>query len=208
MRSPRRGKRVCAMLVACAAFGAAGAEGQGVWRGARIGVGVDTHGELAGAGQLEVISYGESRGSAELALVGVRGGTFEQYEANRGTTTHQYREKTDVTGLGLVASYLFGYFEGDRGPYLGLGLGLGALDVDWRLSSPTDNFQVVPTWTGGTTGEQAVVLGTMVNVLLGLQVHRHADLRAQLLTLLASSTDRREDLKFVPVLTLSAGLGF
>jgi len=209
MASPSLRTRVFAALVACAALATESAEAQGVWRGARFGVGLDANRRLAGTGQLEVISYGEGRGSAELALVGVRVGLREEYRARKGTlSVHEYTEDTDVTGVGLLASYLFGHFRDDRGPYLGLGLGLGALDVDWRLASPTDNFQIVPTWTGGETGEERVVLGTMASLALGLQLHRNADVRAQLLTLLVSSTDQREELKFVPSLTLSAGIGF
>lgn len=208
---PRRFLRIGALAIAATwvTFGAPhDASAQGSMRGIRGGVGMDTTGELAYSAQIEINDFGDG-GSAELAIGIFGAGSAERYRRTRNSRVNEYREQTSVAGLGLMANYLFMHSPESRAPYLLLGVGLGALDVDWTIESPGDSAVGPPLPGGGFANtEDGIVLGSMVNVGIGLRLHDNADLRAQALTMLVSSTEAREDLKFIPALTLTAGLGF
>lgn len=209
-RDPHRTRALAAVAAAVLLGGAApdAASAQRVGAFIRVGSGVDSNGHRAHVGQIELVDSGRST-SVELALSLFQARVIEQYRASDARFTHDYREETQAPGVALMANLLLRHSRDLRGPYAVAGLGLGVLDVDWKLWSATDDDLGLPLPGGGSeASENGPALGSMLNLGLGFRLFRHADVRAQALTVLVPSTVQREDLKFVHALTLSAGLGF
>jgi hypothetical protein len=185
---------------------------QGVGTVLRAGAGVDSQGGLVFGGQIALVDFGASS-SVEMALAAFEGRLVEDYSGEEPgpivAIQHDYHEDTRARGAGLIGSLLIGHGPRDsRGPYIALGLGIGALDVDWRVESPTARDLGPARPTGGSMREEHGLLpGGLGNVGLGFRLHRRLDLRAQALTLMAPSTDARENLKLLTVFTLTAGVG-
>jgi hypothetical protein len=120
----------------------------------------------------------------------------------------EYHEDTRVRGAGPIASILIGHGPRDsRGPYVGLGLGIGVFDVNWHVESATDRFLGTARASGGSSRqEDSLLLGGLGSLGLGFRLHRRMDVRAQALTLMVPSTDTREDAKLLTVLLFTAGV--
>jgi hypothetical protein len=178
----------------------------------RAGAGVDSQGERVLGGQVGLVDFGSSS-SVEIALALFEARLVQDYIGFTpgviGPDEHEYHEDTRVRGAGPIASILIGHGPRDsRGPYLALGLGVGVFDVDWRVESPTDRNLGSPRPPGGSMREQKALLpGGLGSAGVGYRLHRRVDLRVQALTLMAPSTNEREDAKFLTSLMLTAGVG-
>ena len=179
----------------------------------RAGAGIDSAGGRVLGGQIELVDFGASS-SVEMALAVFEGRLVEDYRVAAPTSLgfdvpHDYHEETQVRGAGAIATILIGHGPRDsRGPYVALGLGLGALDVDWHVESPTDRFLGSARPNGGSTRqEDGLLLGGLGSLGLGFRVHRRLDVRAHALTLMTPSTDTREEIKLVTTFMLTAGVG-
>jgi hypothetical protein len=186
---------------------------QGLGAVLRAGAGVDSQGERVLGGEIGLVDFGASS-SVEIGLALFEGRLVEDYEGSAlgvlgFDVLHEYHEDTRVRGAGLIASLLVGQGPQDsRGPYLALGLGLGVLDVDWYVESPTDRDLGTRRPTGGSIREEEALLpGGLGSVGLGFRVHRRLDLRAHALTQMTPSTDARENAKFLTTFMLTAGVG-
>jgi hypothetical protein len=209
-RVPRRGVRAVTTATLVLVWLALPTEStaQGLGGGLRIGAGVDTAGRVAYGVQLELIEFGTSS-SFELALHAFGATRVENYEFYYFSTLRQYHEESRLRGLGIIANLLARHARESSGPYLVLGVGLGPLEVDWRVESATDPTMSTPLPNGGSfDAEKRRTVGSLVNLGIGWRIDRRLDLRAQILTALASPTDVREDLKIVPAATLSVGIGY
>lgn len=177
--------------------------------GIRGGAGLVKTGEAVYGGQIEMADVdGSGTGSVEVALTGWGGArTTSDYELRRGDLTHRYHEEMRISGLGLLASYLWAPLRRTGGPYLAFGLGLGPLWVDWRADSTDPRFGTPAAEGGSFRAEEGVQLGSLLSFGIGQRLHERLDVRAQMLTLLVPSTDAREDAKLVPLFTLTTGIG-
>jgi hypothetical protein len=188
------------------------ARAQGIAPVLRAGAGLDSEGESVLGGQIGIVDFGTSS-AVEIALAFFEARLVEDYGGRAPNRfgedePHQYHEDTEVRGVGPLASLLAGDGpRGSRGPYLALGLGVGAFQVDWHVVSPTDGALGAAQPGGGSLREESVLLpGGLGSVGLGYRVHRRLDLRAHALTLLTPSTNTREDLKLLSAFMLTAGL--
>ena len=198
------------MLAAVLALSvAAPLEAQWVSRlGARGGIGIDRTGKTVYVGQVDVTEMGTTH-SVELALA-VFGARLDQaYAATTKNVLHEYQELTHVDGVALIGSVLLGHARPGTRPYVVAGLGLGPLHVDWRQVSPTDPDLDISLPAGGSFREQSVMtLGAVLRLGVGLRLPAGLDVRAQAHALVVPSTADREDMKVVPTITLSTGVGF
>jgi hypothetical protein len=172
----------------------------------RAGAGVDSEGESVLGGQIGLVDFGSSS-SVEIAIAVFEAHLVEDYRSP--DLPHEYHEDTRVRGAGPLASLLVGDGpRGSRGPYLAVGLGLGVFDVDWIVESPTDaGLGSVRGGGGSMRTEDGLLLGGLGSLGLGFRVHRYLDIRVHALSLLAPSTDAREDLKLLASFMLTAGVG-
>ena len=187
--------------------------GQGFDAIVRAGAGIDSEGGRVFGGQFGFVDFGASS-SVEMALTLFEGHLVEDYRVLVRTSfgrdePYDYHEDTRVRGAGGIASLLIGHGPRDsRGPYVALGLGLGAFDVDWHIESATDQFLGSARPTGGSVREEdGVLLGGLGSLGVGFRVHRRLDLRVHSLTMMTPSTDSREDIKLLTTFLLTAGLG-
>jgi hypothetical protein len=201
--------RIALICLALALPHAAWAQGFGaVLRG---GAGIDAQGERVLGGQIELVDFGASS-SVEMAFALFESRLIEDYQVSTSNgialVPDDYHEDTRVRGAGPIASILVGHGPRDsRGPYLGVGLGVGMLDVDWHVESPTDrSLGTVRPGGGSMRREGTLLLGGLGSLALGFRVHRRLDVRAQALTQMVPSTDAREDAKFLTVLLFTAGV--
>jgi len=177
--------------------------------GIRAGAGTGGSGETVFVGQIEVSELA-GLNSVELAVAGLLGGrSIENTRAiDRFNATHEYREDTGVVGIELTTNYLFRHAMEASGPYFLVGLGVGAYRVDWSFASPTDRRLGTPLTGGGSSrAQEQTLLGSMVNVGVGLRLHQHVDVRAMLRAMLLPGSDQR-DLKLIPAVAATAGFGF
>jgi hypothetical protein len=175
--------------------------------GLRAGAGVDRTGRVVYSGQIDFIEA-SGNSAVELAITGFDGTLKQDYFAiAEDDRRHRYRERTDVLGGALHASWMPGYSLDSGGPYLTLGLGLGGFQTDWVGQSPTDRFMgpLVP-GVGYRSIEHTLELGCLLSVGLGFRLHDLLDVRAQLPTAMIPSTKRR-DLKLVPAIAFTLGIG-
>lgn len=187
--------------------------GQGFDAVLRAGAGIDSGGGRVLGGQFGIVDFGASN-SVEMVLTLFEGRLAEDHSVLVRTSSgrdepYDYHEETRVRGAGAIASILIGHGPRDsRGPYVALGLGLGAFGVDWHIESLTDRFLGSARPTGGSLREEDVLLlGGLGSLGLGFRVHRRLDVRAHALTMMTPSTDSREDLKLVTNIMLMAGVG-
>ena len=200
-----------ALAVVCLALASTFADGvaaQGLGGGIRGGLGVDRMGETVFGGQVELVDFGRTS-SVELALAATHGSQIEDYRrSQRGSRLHEYHEETRAVAIGVLANWLIRNSQASRGLYVVLGLGISTFDVDWRVESPTDVNLGTPGASGGSYDtEQDLTFGSTLNVGVGVRIARRVDIRMQALTMLVPSTDKREDMKVLPALTLALGLG-
>jgi hypothetical protein len=179
----------------------------------RAGAGIDSAGGPVLGAQIELVDFGTSH-SVEMALTLFEGHLVEDYSLLVRTSLgrdepYDYHEDTRVRGAGAIASILIGHGPKDsRGPYLALGLGLGAFGVDWHIESATDQLLGSARPTGGSMREEdGLLFGGLGSLGLGFRVNRRLDLRAHALTMMTPSTHSREDIKLVTTMLLTAGLG-
>ncbi len=169
----------------------------------RAGVGTDIQGGIAYGVQLGYV-LDKNPNAFELGLA-VYGGTFEE-ESDNGF--NDYFEETKVLVIGVVANYLFRYSMDSPGPYFLAGVGVGAISVEWEERSDTDTSLGTPLPGGGSMmSEEGTVAGFLLNVGIGHRVSEQFDLRAQVSTLVISAADER-DSSVVPMITVTAGIGF
>jgi hypothetical protein len=181
---------------------------QGVMVGLRGWGGVDLEGSTVYGGQIEVTDLGASH-SVELAVAGIGATRLgEEYGVRHGEVSFPYREDTRVRSVAVTANLLIRHGSGVRGPYLVLGLGLGPQWVDWRLETEYNRLGTPLPGGGSFLEEERMVLGTLLSAGVGLRIHRHLDVRGQVLTMLVPSTKLREDLKLMPVFVLTTGVAF
>jgi hypothetical protein len=156
--------------------------------------------------QIDLTEVGETH-SVELALAAFGARLDQAYTGVAASRLHAYEEVTHAEGLGLVGSLLIGHARSGLRPYWVAGIGVGPLWVEWRKVSPTDDGLGTRLVVDGSFREESVVkLGSMLQVGIGLRLRQRFDLRAQGQALVVPSTNAREDLKFMPAVTLSAGL--
>jgi hypothetical protein len=186
---------------------------QGLGAVLRAGAGIDSQGDRVVGAQIGIIDFGNSS-SVEIAVALFEASLVQNYSSPvpglLGTDVlNDYHEDTRVRGAGPIASVLIGQGPRDsRGPYLGLGLGMGAFDVDWLVESPHDRDLGTARPGGGSMrDEDTLLLGGLGSVGLGFRFHRRLDVRAQALTLLTPSTGSREDAKLLTTFVLMAGVG-
>lgn len=176
----------------------------------RAGYGADISGRAAYGGQVE---YSETSGSnsVEVAIAGFQGRLTQEFsgEPRSGVSgIDRYREETEVVGIGIMANYLLRHSLDVGGPYFVVGAGVSSFSVDWREESDTDSGLGTPVPGGGSFREKdGLIVGSVFNFGIGQRLSRHLDLRAQLPTLVVAESDPR-GLKLIPVLTLTAAIGF
>src|SRR5688572_11452195 len=129
----------------------------------RAGAGIDSGGGRVLGGQFGLVDFGTSS-SVEMALTVFEGHLVEDYRvfvrASSGRDEpYDYHEETEARGAGLMGNVLMGHGPRDsRGPYIALGLGLGAFGVDWHIESPNDRFLGNALQTGGSIREEEGLL--------------------------------------------------
>jgi len=205
--------RSAVLLIALVVSLAHAADAQGLSPVLRGGAGVDSAGRGVFGGQIGLVDFGSSS-SVEFAVALFEARLAEDYVGLLpgpfgNDVPHENHEDTRVRGVGPLASVLIGDGpRGSRGPYLAVGLGLGAFDSVWNVESPTANGLGNARPGGGSMRtEERLLLGGLASLGLGLRVHRRLDVRAQALTLMTPSTDERENAKLLATFMLTAGVG-
>lgn len=173
----------------------------------RAGAGIDGGGKTFYGGQIELTDRGGSN-AVQVAISGFgRAYLVEDYQEAERIRLHDVHEETRVWGVGLMANYLFRHGIEGGGPYFMAGLGVGPLWVDWRLET-TNSRTGTPLPAGGSfLAERGVTVGTMLNLGIGQRLHRHIDIRAEMLTVIVPTTSQRENVKVIPAFTLTTGVG-
>lgn len=198
----RRSATVLGLWVGLLVAGPAAAQVERGGMGLRAGVGTDI--TLGLAYGLE-INYTRVAGSGafQLGVMGF-GGRFSE-DSQEGCCT--YHEETDVLVAAALANYLFAYTQ--PGPYFVVGVGVGAIGVEWREESP-DDISLGPSLPGGGSYQDAdaTAAGTIVNVGIGQRLSRRVDIRVQAPTFFMVSEAPGEASSVVPTFTVSLGYRF
>jgi hypothetical protein len=189
--------------IALLAFGAVVAHAEGSGFGIRAGIGTDISGGIAYGGGINYLMSQDDRGAWELGLVAY-GGSFEE------TTTEYftYVETTDVFAIGVVVNRLLKYTPGERGVFVALGLGAGAISVSWEETSDGDITLGTPLPGGGSSQSADGTSGGMiVNLGVGYSFSGPLDLRLEA-PIIYNFDAPGNSSSVIPTLTLTAGLRF
>jgi len=174
--------------------------------GVRAGAGVDREGKLVYDGRIGLADLSGST-AVEVALRGFgEASSTKTYESARISRRWENREEMRVWSVGLMADILLRHGRETRGPYFMLGLGLGPVWYDWRRESEDPSVGDPVPEGGSVLTQDGVILGSMLSAGLGQRLHRRVDLRVQGTVAFVPSTDLREELTFVPFLTLTTGV--
>jgi len=171
--------------------------------GVRAGVGTDINLGLAYGAEVNYAKY-LGRDAFEISL-GVYASHSEE-ESDEGI--HTYNEETDVMVIGALVNYLFLYSFDEPGPYFVVGIGFGAVSIDWEERSDTDT-SLGPLLPGGGSMQTADGSsgGTIINFGIGHRFNKQLDLRAQLPTFFVFSAPG-EATSVVPTFTITVGYRF
>jgi hypothetical protein len=174
--------------------------------GVRAGAGVAPGGEPVYGAQVELTDR-DGGSAVELALLGfAEARTQSRYQITEFDRSFDYREEMSVRGIGLAANLLLRHATERRGPYFIVGLGVGGYWFDWTLVS-TDPRAGTPLPTGGSTREERrMILGSLLSAGIGQRLGDRLDVRAQVNAVIVPSTALREELEFIPIVSLSSGL--
>jgi hypothetical protein len=188
------------LLLAILSFAAnAGESGVGI----RAGAGTDISGGVAYGGGINYLISKDDAGAWELGLVAY-GGSFEE------TTTEYftYVETTDVFAVGVVVNRLLKYKPGERGAFVVLGAGAGAISVSWEEKSTGDSTLGTPLPGGGSMQDaEGTAGGFIANLGVGYGFGGPFDLRLEVPVIYNFDAPGNSS-SVIPALTLTAGLRF
>jgi hypothetical protein len=190
---------VVLVSVMCTLVANAGDSGVGI----RAGVGTDISGGIAYGGGVNYIMSKDGAGAWELGLVAY-GGSFTE------TTTEYftYEETTDVFAFGVMINRLLKYAPGERGAFVVLGAGAGAISVSWEEKSTGDITLGTPLPGGGSMqSAEGTGGGLMVNLGVGYAFGGPFDMRLEA-PILYNFDAPGNSSSVIPALTLTAGLRF
>jgi hypothetical protein len=188
-----------ALLAVCALVANAAESGVGI----RAGIGTDISGGIAYGGGINYLMSKDGSGAWELGLVAY-GGSFTE------TTTEYftYEETTDVFAFGVIINRLLKYAPGERGAFVVLGAGAGAISVSWEEKSTGDITLGTPLPGGGSMqSADGTAGGFIVNLGVGYAFGGPFDLRLEA-PIIYNFDPPGESSSVIPTLTLTAGLRF
>lgn len=171
--------------------------------GLRVGVGTDINLGVAFGAE---INYTRLLGdnALQLGLAGF-GGKFEE-DSEEGCCS--YHEETTIFVVGALANYLLSYSLARSGPYFVVGVGAGAISVEWEERSPDDTSLGPPLPGGGSMqSEDGTSAGAIVNFGIGQRFSERLDIRAQVPTFFVSSAPG-DATAVVPTFTITLGYRF
>jgi len=171
--------------------------------GIRGGIGTDITGGIVYGLQLNYTHW-MAQNAFELGLTGF-GGSFEETSDNG---FNEYVETTDIIVIAAIANYLIRYQLDLNGPYFVVGMGAGAIAVEWEERSDTDTSLGTPLPGGGSMmSEEGTTGGLIINFGIGHRFSELFDLRFQIPVFFISGGEDRDG-KVAPAFTLTAGLSF
>ena len=171
--------------------------------GIRGGVGTDISGGLAyGVGGSYLVPV--QKNYVELGAV-IFGGSYSETSDNG---FNEYEEETDLTVIGVMANFLFGFEPLQSKTYFVAGMGLASLSVTWEERSSTDVSLGTPLPGGGSMqSDEGSVGGTIFNLGVGHSFASGLDLRAETPVIVAFSTPG-EATSVIPTFMVTAGYKF
>jgi hypothetical protein len=178
--------------------------------GIRGGAGTDVNlGVAYGIGVNYLISF--PKNSLELG-VQFFGGSYKETSDNgydkSDNAYNKYKEKTDLTVIGVMANYLIGYKPREPSFFFVTGIGLASIDIEWEEKSDTDDTlgELMP-GGGSKQSEGGSAVGTVLDLGIGRSFSKGFDIRAEVPIIVTSSAPG-EASSVIPTFIVTLGYRF